>query len=49
MTKQRTKCGDVKGAGEFHKHKASKDGLLGKCKACAKEYSNNTTKTTARR
>lgn len=29
-----TKCGDTKPFGEFHKHKASKDGLKSRCKEC---------------
>lgn len=34
-TKTCSKCGEVKGLGEFHKHKARKDGLTAWCKQCA--------------
>ena len=33
-TKRCSKCGEVKGLGEFHKHKSRKDGLSNQCKLC---------------
>ena len=34
-----TKCGEVKGLGEFHKKSAAKDGLQDYCKSCESETS----------
>ena len=34
-TKKCSKCGEVKGLGQFPKHKGRKDGLDGRCKQCA--------------
>lgn len=38
IEKQCSTCGKLKPHSEFHKRKASKDGLSPKCKLCAREY-----------
>jgi len=40
--KKCSKCGIIKSEGEFQKDKTKKDGLQGKCKACRKIETNNT-------
>lgn len=37
-TKKCTKCGKVKGLGEFHKNKRERDGLAFDCKNCREAY-----------
>lgn len=37
-TKHCTTCGTTKAVAEFHKNKATKDGLAAKCKTCVKQY-----------